>query len=168
MRKFALTAAPLVLLAACGETTPADEVEPQPMPTDTVAVSVDLPEIPANSLTTIDYPGTYMRAEAAGPTRLTLNEDMTYVLSRGDGTTVSGTYTALEDGSRIRLEDFDGKPAFFSIGTGAIYLLPDESTPYSEITVEGEYTRMADTPAAPAPNRAAPTPAEPAEADEAE
>lgn len=140
-----LAAAPLAMLAACADSTPVDEVEPEPMATDAVPITIELPEIPVNSLVTIDYPGVYSRD---GRTRLRLNEDMTYELIRPDGTSVAGTYSELEDGSRIMLEDFEGGPAWFSVGRGAIYRLPDESTPYDEITAEGEYKREPDRPTA--------------------
>ncbi|MXP40398.1 hypothetical protein GRI75_01900 [Altererythrobacter soli] len=166
-----LAAAPLAMLAACADSTPVDEVEPEPMAVDEVPVTIDLPEIPANSLTTIDYPGVYSRD---GRTRLRLNADKTYELIRPDGTSVTGAYSELPDGSRIRLEDFDGGPAWFSVGNGAIYRLPSESTPFGEITAEGEYKREPDRPTAsvsPSPTAsptaspaAAPTPAEPVEA----
>ena len=161
-----LAAAPLALLAACADSTPVDEVEAEPMATDEVPVTIELPEIPANSLTTIDYPGVYSRD---GRTRLRLNEDMTYELIRPDGASVTGTFSEMEDGSRIRLEDFEGGPAWFSVGNGAIYRLPDETTPYSEITAEGEYKREPDRPTpavgAPSPEPAATPAATPAAAD---
>lgn len=161
-----LAAAPLALLAGCADSTPVDEVEPEPMATDEVPVTIELPEIPANSLTTIDYPGVYSRD---GRTRLRLNEDMTYELIRPDGTSVTGTFSEMEDGSRIRLEDFEGGPAWFSVGNGAIYRLPDETTPYNEITAEGEYKRELDrptpAPAAPSPEPTATPAATPAAAD---
>ena len=157
MYKVIFASAAPFLIAACGEATPVDEVEPQPMQTAPAGAEIALAEIPANSLRSIDYPGSYLQ----GGTRLVLNEDKTYEISRADGTTDVGTYSELEDGSRIRLEDFDGGPAWFSVGQRAIYRLPDESTPYGEITVEGEYRRDLATPTptsviSPAP--AAPTP----------
>ena len=148
----ALAAAPLAVLAACADSTPVDEVEPEPMEAEAVPVTIELPEIPANSLTTINYVGVYSRD---GRTRLRLNEDLTYELIRPDGTSVTGTYSEMEDGSRIRLEDFEGGPAWFSVGNGAIYRLPDETTPYNEITAEGEYKREPDRPA---PSLATPSP----------
>jgi hypothetical protein len=171
-----LAAAPLALLAACADSTPVDEVEPEPMAVDEVPVTIDLPEIPVNSLTTIDYPGVYSRD---GRTRLRLNADKTYELIQPDGTSASGAYSEMEDGSRIKLENFEGGPAWFSVGNGAIYRLPSESTPFSQITPEGEYKREPDRPAASvaptstasptatptASSTASPTPAEPAQAD---
>ncbi|WP_126173244.1 hypothetical protein [Altericroceibacterium xinjiangense] len=141
MRISIALAAPLVLaLAACGETTPADEVTPEPMPT--AEVPVELPTIPVNSTTTVQYSGSYSQAGADGEIRrLTLNEDNTYEYTTANGQAITGTYSRMEDGSRIRLEDFEGGPAWFSVGNGAIYRLPSESTPYNEITMEGEYRR---------------------------
>lgn len=162
-----LAAAPLAMLAACADSTPVDEVEPEPMAVDEVPVTIELPEIPANSLITIDYPGVYSRD---GRTRLRLNADKTYELIRPDGTSVTGAYSEMEDGSRIRLEEFEGGPAWFSVGNGAIYRLPGESTPFGEITADGEYKREPDRPTATvaptstASPTASSTPAEPAEA----
>lgn len=150
--RYLIAVAPLAVLAACADSTPVDEIEPEPMEADAVPVTIELPEIPVNSLTTIDYPGVYSRD---GRTRLRLNADMTYELIRPDGTSVTGSYSEMEDGSRIRLEDFEGGPAWFSVGNGAIYRLPDESTPYGEITAEGEYKREPDRPT---PTLASPSP----------
>lgn len=142
MRIIIAAAVPLAFaLAGCGESTPADEVRPEPMPA--AEVPVELPDIPANSIVTVDYPGTYTQAGPSGElNRLTLNEDNTYEYTGPDGNTITGTYVGLEDGSRIRLEDFNGEPAYFSIGTGAIYRLPGEATPYNEITAQGEFKRQ--------------------------
>lgn len=141
MKPLLTAAAPLALLAACGEATPVEEFEPQPMETAPAAV-VDLPEIPANSLGTVDFPGSYSRMGST----LVLDEDGTYDFLAANGERITGTYSRMEDGSRIRLEDFDGGPAFFSVGRDAIYRLPSEATPYNEITVEGEYRRNLATP----------------------
>jgi len=158
-----LAAAPLAMLAACAESTPVDEVEPEPMATDDVPVTMELPEIPANSLTTVQYHGVYSQD---GRTRLRLNEDLTYEIIRPDGTTVTGTYTEMEDGSRIRLEDYEGGPAWFSVGTDAIYQLPDETTPYTQISADSEFKREIDRPS---PSREAPATADtPAAAPAAE
>ena len=137
------TAGSSVLLAACGEATPVDEFEPQPMET-APAAAVDLPAIPENSLGTVDFPGSYSRMGST----LVLNEDETYRFMASNGEVMTGTYTRMEDGSRIRLEDFDGGPAFFSVGRDAIYRLPDEATPYGEITAEGEFRRNVTSPSA--------------------
>lgn len=140
MRLIALSAA-TALLAACGEATPVDEVEPQPM-APLPATMVDPPEIPANSLETIDLTGSYSRLDNT----LMFEEDGTYRFLGSGGEIVTGTYTPMEDGSRIRLEDFEGGPAFFSVGHDAIYRLPDEATPYNEITAEQAYRRNVTPP----------------------
>jgi hypothetical protein len=140
-------AAPLALLAACGDSTPADEAEPTALdevaPTqDLAAASIDMPEVPANSLASVDYPGSYAMTDAEGRTsRITLRDDDTYDYTGPDGTSRTGRYTRLDDGSRIMIEDFDGRAGYFSVADGAIYRLEGESTPYNEITVTGMYRR---------------------------
>lgn len=144
---LAAVAAPVALtLGACGDSVTDERIVPEESETQSEpAVPVDLPDVPVRVITTIDYPGSYTRTESGGlQTRLRLNADNTYVLTRPDGSTVSGTYSRTEDGTRLRLENYDGGPAYFSAGTGAIYRLADESTPYDQVTAEGRFAREAD------------------------
>jgi hypothetical protein len=144
---LAAVAAPLALtLGACGDSVTDERVVPEESETQPEpAVPVDLPDVPARVITTIDYPGSYARTESGGSeTRLRLDADNSYVLTRADGTTVSGTYSRTEDGTRLRLENYDGGPAYFSAGTGAIYRLADENTPYDQVTAEGRFARDAE------------------------
>lgn len=141
MRITLTVAAPLALaLAACGDSTPVDEATPEPIPEATVPVT--LPSIPANSVVTIDYPGIYGQERG---NRLELNEDNTYTFTNTDEETISGTYEALEESNRIRLNDFDGEDVYFSVGNGAIYRLADEDAAYDEITTEGEFLREVES-----------------------
>ncbi|RKF22555.1 hypothetical protein D6851_04875 [Altericroceibacterium spongiae] len=145
MRKIipVLIAAPLaVALSACGETTPADEATPEPVEAD---VPVTLPTIPVNSLTTIEYPGTYSKeTEDGGIAHITLNGDDTYEYDPGDGNIVKGSYTRMEDGSRVQLEDFNGESAIFAVGTGAIYRMESADTPLTEVSEATMYSRDKD------------------------
>jgi hypothetical protein len=146
---FVIATIPLTLLAGCAKSSPASEAPtPEPLATTTeapVAAPVKLPAVPANSLETIDYPGTYSH----GSDILRLGSDMTYVFTKGDGSVVTGNYSELPDHVRIKLDDFDdGQPAWFSIASGAIYRLANENTPPQQVTADGEYIREPDVPSA--------------------
>jgi hypothetical protein len=150
MRTFiTLTAAaPLALLAACGETTSADESRPEPMEIEVAALEQaepqadPLPSVPENALAEVDFGGTYARESADGTERLTLNpEDDSYEYTAPNGTVSRGSYTRLEDNRRLAIEDFAGEPAYFSIAEGSIFRLDAEDTPPNQITVTGQYQR---------------------------
>ncbi|MXP26302.1 hypothetical protein GRI39_09665 [Altererythrobacter indicus] len=146
MRKIVsvIVAAPLALaLAACGETTPAEQATPEPVAAD---VPVNLPTIPVNSLTTIEYAGTYSKDMGDGTTsHITLNsQDDTYQYDAGDGKVISGKYKRMDDGSRIELADFGGKPAIFAVGTGAIYRMDSADTPLTDVKEVNMYSRDPD------------------------
>lgn len=157
MRKIVsiMVAAPLALaLAACGETTPADEATPEPVAAD---VPVTLPTIPVNSLTTIEYAGTYSKDMGDGTSaHITLNTDDTYKYDAGDGKVISGKYTRMDDGSRVELADFGGKPAIFAVGTGAIYRMDSADTPLTEVSEANMYSRDVDGAQTPAPDATEP------------
>ena len=111
------------------------------MATTTDEAPVALPKVPADALATIDYAGSY----AHGTTHLRLNGDKTFELTKNDGTIVTGNYTELADGSRIQLDDFDGgKPAWFSVGNGALYRLADGTVPYDQVDEAEVYNRIPD------------------------
>ncbi|AKH43082.1 hypothetical protein FHS61_001218 [Altererythrobacter atlanticus] len=137
--------APMALLAACGEATPADEVEPAPM--ETAALEAAKPEPmaspPADALDSVDYSGTYTKPSENGSIeRLTLNaEDDSYEYTAGDGRTSSGTYTRMDDNRRIMIEDFGGRAGYFTVADGAVYRLPEADSSPDEITVTGMYRR---------------------------
>lgn len=156
MRTLTLTltltaAAPLALLAACGETTPADQSKPAPMEAEVAELdmaSEALPAVPENALDQVDYAGTYTRDGDEGRERLTLNsQDNTYEYSGPDGSVTTGSYTRMDDNRRLAIEDFNGQAAYFSVANGSIYRLTDANTPPDEITVTAQYRRDDSNPA---------------------
>lgn len=142
---IALTAAaPLALLAACGDSTPADEVEPTPM--DTAALNDvsggAMTSPPASSLEGMDFAGDYSLTDEAGRTsRITLRGDDTYDYTGPDGSTRSGRYSRTEDGNRLLIEDFDGRAGYFSIGDGALYRLASPESAFDDLTGATTYRR---------------------------
>lgn len=152
-RITALTAAaPLVLLAACGESTPVEETQVAPMDTGVAEVdraAGDLPEVPENALSQIAFGGAYVREGASGPERIVLDssDDSWEFLIAGESVS-SGSFTRMEDNRRIELDDFDGAPAYFAVAEGVIYRLDTLETPPSEISVAGQYRRAESEPEA--------------------
>lgn len=145
-RLMALAALPpFALLAACGESTPVDQVEPEPMEAMGLeaAEPAALEAIPENALETVDFAGDYTMTGLDGSvSTITLNpDDDSYEYTAGDGTASSGNFTRMDDGRRIVIEDFDGGPGYFAIADGAIYHLPDAETGVDQITVAGMYER---------------------------
>lgn len=151
MRKLVAVAAlaPFALLAACGESTPAEQVEPEPMDPMGLATpeTSAVQEVPDDSLESVDFAGDYTMTGLDGSvSTITLDpEDDSYEYTAGDGTTSSGTFSRMDDGQRIMIEDFDGREGYFAIGDGAIYRLPDADTGVDEITVTGMYERADPT-----------------------
>jgi len=143
-------AAPLALLAACGDTTPVEETEVVPMEAEVAELdmaSEALPEVPANALDQLEYSGTYVRERGDGIERVRLNaEDDSWEYTTPDGTVTSGTYTRMDDNQRLAIEDFDGEPAYFSVANGSIYRLDSIETPPDQITVTAQYRRDASDP----------------------
>ena len=141
----------LALLAACGETTPADQTEVAPMDAEVAELDMAteaLPEVPENALDEVDFGGAYVREGGEGNERLTLNpaED-TYEYAAPDGTVSSGSFTRMDDNRRLAIEDFAGEAAYFSVADGAIYRLDAADTPPDEITVTARYQRDESNPA---------------------
>lgn len=166
--------AALALLAACGDTTPADQVEAVPM--DAALAELEprddpLPEVPDEALTEIDFAGTYVRQNAAGTERLTLDplvDNYEYVPSDGDEQT--GSFSRMDDNRRIMIEDLGGRTAYFAIAENAIFRLPDADATADEISVAGQWRRDATVQARDiiiAEEGAEPDPAEAAGADQA-
>ena len=152
MRKIiTLTAAaPLALLAACGDSEPAEDMDTAPvettMPDDT---SSTMPaDGPATTLDdTGDFSGTYsMQGEDGTSGSITLNSaDDSYEYTASDGTTRSGNYTRLDDGYRLQIEDFDGSPGYFAFSGGQLVRLQGDTAVDEGMTVEGErYTNEDD------------------------
>lgn len=143
MIKFALALAPVVLLAACGSGTD-ENTAAAPDPTGLASNEPDPAELPAPSadgVDTIDYSGSYTFTGLDGSeSTLTLDSEAgTYEYVSPGGTT-TGTYERLDAG-RIAIEDFGGRPAYFSIAPGALYRLAEETSPFDEIDPGRLYRR---------------------------
>ena len=150
MRKFiALTAAaPLALLAACGDNdteVPADTDADLTAIDDTGASAETMAAGPATSLADAgDYSGTYSVQTNDGTQRgITLNAtDSTYSYVNRDGTERTGRYTITTDGYRMAIDDFYGEPAYFTISNGDLVKLQSDVDITPDIEVSGErYSR---------------------------
>lgn len=144
-------AAPLALLAACGESTPVEETEVVPMENEVTELDIAgeaLPEVPENALDEVDFSGTYIREAAGGLERLTLNtDDDTYEYVAPDGTQTSGSFARMEDNRRIALEDLDNETVYFSVAEGSIYRLSNAESPADLVSVASQYLREEAAPA---------------------
>jgi len=132
--------APLALLAACGSEAPADEAA-----TEEVAAAPTepaMPTVPADSLDTVDYKGTYTLTRINGSkATVTLDpEDTSYTYVAMNGDETDGSYSRV-DGNRIMVEDFDGEPGYFAVADGAIYYLPDADTSVDDVIISNMYRR---------------------------
>lgn len=139
-----LAVAPLALLGACGESTPVEEVEAEPMEAALEQEPADNEEIGAVDLGEYDYSGEYrMQGEGGETESLTINaDDSTYSYTGPDGETRTGTYTLMDDNRRLMIEDFNGQAAYFSVDEGALYRLADaNAAPMDRINVTAEYRR---------------------------
>lgn len=148
-----LAAAPLALLAACGDG--ADDTA-----TADTAVAMDTAATPAADSAAMngadgaptriadagDYSGTYDLTGSDGNKRsINLNSsDKSYNYKAADGTEKRGQYTVTPDGYRLYLSDYDGSPGWFVYRNNAFDLTRDdiEVTEGSMITGE-RYTRAA-------------------------
>ncbi len=131
-------AAPLALLAACGDARVGEEelaTEEVGMGLETQPSLEDLPQPSENSLETVEYSGTYMMTGLDGSeTQLTLDQEAgTYTYIGPAGNETQGQFETL-DTSRILIEDFGGRPAYFSVADGALYRLAGEETAYDEVS----------------------------------
>ena len=143
-------AAPLALLAACGDSEPAEDI-------DTAPVETTIPEettaaMPADGPATTlddsgDFSGTYaMQGEDGTSSSITLNSaDDSYEYTASDGNTRTGNYTRLDDGYRLQIEDYDGSPGYFTFSNGQLVRLQGDTSVNEGMTVQGErYSRDDD------------------------
>ena len=153
MRKLTilLAAAPLALLAACGDkaddtdTAAADDTAMADVDTATTAGD-DTPG-PATWLKDAgDYSGTYSYTGDDGTKReLTFNSaDKTYSYTAADGTKKTGTYTWADDGYRVLIDDYYGRPTYFAFRNGSFYELPANVALTDEMVVTGNRYVRAD------------------------
>lgn len=145
MRKIiALSAiAPIAMLAACGD----NEVENEAMTAENAEMTTEMtsPVEPQPAQATTldeagDFSGTYdYTGEDGTSTSVTLNsEDDSYEYTDAEGEVRTGNFTRLDDGYRLRIEDWNGAPAWFTISQGDLIRLQQDSSVTSDITVEGE------------------------------
>lgn len=139
-----IAATPLALLTACGESTPVEDVEAEPMEAALDDDPADSDEIASVDLSEYDYSGEYVLAGEDGETEsITLDaDDGSFTYTGSDGEARTGSFTLMEDNRRLLIEDFDGQAGYFSIDEGALYRLADENAaPMDRITVTAEYRR---------------------------
>ncbi len=143
MRKYTilLAAAPLAMLAACGDDAE-EPVEPADTEmTDTDTAASEYTPGPATSLADAgDYSGTYSYTGEDGATRnVTLNSaDSTYSYTDAEGAEQSGTYTLADDGYRFRIDSYYGGPGWFTIRDGWLVRMSDDSEVTADTVVTGE------------------------------
>ena len=146
-----LAAAPLALLAACGDkaeeagSTAADDTA---MATaDTIPAATEDAPGPATALKEAgDYSGTYAYTGDDGSKRdITFNaSDKTYSYTATDGTKKTGSYTWTPDGYRVLVNDYYGKPTYFAFRNGSFYELPANVALNADMVVQGNrYARAA-------------------------
>lgn len=136
-------AAPLALLAACGDTTPVDQLEAEPLDESAIVDDAEVLAATEGSAalpTNQSYAGSYGREVGDGAIRLVLNDDGTFEYTRSDGSSTRGSYELLADG-RLMIEDFDGQTGYFTLSEGDLYRLTDENTPASDVTVDARFAR---------------------------
>ncbi|WP_340588468.1 hypothetical protein [Erythrobacter alti] len=153
MRKFTilLAAAPLALLAACGDSdtdvsadTDADltAMDDSAPADDTMASGTATAMADAG-----DFSGTYSAPDADGTERrISFNaNDNTYSYVDLDGTERSGSYMIANDGYRMTVADFYGEPAMFTITNGELIRLQQDVEIQADTEVSGQrYARTQD------------------------
>lgn len=147
MRKFTilLAAAPLALLAACGdgdveETTDVSTAEAD-MGANDMAMAGDTQPGPATSEADAgDYSGVYSYSADNGTqnaVRINASEG-TYDYVGANDEMRSGNFTWEDDGYRMRIEDFNGETAWFAISNGDLVRLQNDTALDNTMTVEGD------------------------------
>ncbi|GGD60115.1 hypothetical protein GRI62_00350 [Erythrobacter arachoides] len=152
MRKYLIltAAAPLALLAACGDND-ADETA---MTDDTAAAdtmandnamadaNMNAEAGPATALADAgDYSGVYNYTGTDGETAVRINSaDSTYEYVGPDNQVQSGTYTTTPDGYRFQIADWYGSPTWFTVSNGQLVRLQEDMELNTEnaATVSGE------------------------------
>ena len=146
MKKIiALTAiVPLALLAGCGDNDVADSSETTEMAA-TEDVGVAEPDAatpgPASKLAESgDFSGTYSMAGADGKKTSVMldSSNDTYEYTDAAGKKRTGSYIRLDDGYRIRLDDFNGGPSFFTLSNGYLMRMQDDAEVDEKTVVTGE------------------------------
>ena len=149
MRNYLMMAAvaPITLVAACagdadeGEAMDADAATVASTESDTATMDADYTPGPATKLEDAgDYSGNYSYTAADGKEYgLALNsQEKTYTFFGPDGLQRTGDYTWTPDGFRIRIDEFDAGPAWFTIREGSLIRLNEDREITPEITVDGD------------------------------
>ncbi len=137
--------APLALgLAACGDTTPADEAtsEAADVPVNLPKIDPRFPSVVPNARTSVDYAGTYAQPVANGERSITLKTDGTYTMRDQNGVETTGTYNWYDDNSRILIKN-NGENMVYAIADGTLYRMPDADSPTTgTMTEEQTYRRV--------------------------
>ena len=156
MRNTAIlfAAAPLALLAACGDaetddTMDADATTVATADADPTAASDDdYTPGPATALADAgDYSGNYSYTASDGSQQgITINDkDKTYSYFGPNGLTRTGDYTWTPDGFRIMIPEWSEGPTWFVIREGQLVRLDEDKEFNAETVVEGErYARDDD------------------------
>ena len=148
-----LAAAPLALLAACGDAetddaTNADATTVASSESDPTASDAAGTPGPAMKLDEAgDFSGNYTYTADDGSQRgVTIDtESKTYKYFGPDGLQRTGDYTWTPDGFRIMIPEWDEGPTWFAIREGQLVRLNEDKEFNSETMVEGErYSRDDD------------------------
>lgn len=128
---LAILAPAALALSACGASE--EEVTDTDFGMDSgnaATDSTEMPAVPANARSTVDFAGTYEQRSSDGRIRtVTLNTDDTYKMTDIEGVETTGTYSWYSDNSRILIKE-NGQNNVFAIADGAIYEMagPDALT----------------------------------------
>lgn len=144
MRKFTilLAAAPLALLAACGDGADEEAAAETDMAAETTATETAEPDdaAPVKIADAGDVSGSYSFTGDDGTTRsISLDAtDTTYSYTDDEGVEQSGTYTVTPDGYRIYLTDYYGSPGWFIYRNDALDLIRTDFEVTPDVTITGE------------------------------
>lgn len=146
MRKFLTitAAAPLALLAACGDSEPDEDMAIDADQESVMTEDADMAmseDGPATRLEDAgDFSGTYTAQGSDGTSRsLTLDSsDDSYEYTASDGTTRTGNFTRLDDGYRLQIEDYDGSPGYFTFSNGELVQLENDTEMTADSMASGE------------------------------
>ena len=129
---------PLALLTACGEGPVTQEdvaVDAPGMGLEAATTLDELPEPVEGGVETLDFSGTYTMTGLDGSqTQLILDKEAgTYTYVGPAGNAQEGTFETLDE-SRIMVEEFGGRPGYFSLADGALYRLGGEDSAYDDVS----------------------------------
>ncbi|WP_271079322.1 hypothetical protein [Aurantiacibacter sp. MUD61] len=139
-------AAPLALLAACGDSDTEESMADDDATMGETAANDTAPMEGENADTATavadagDYSGVYSyTGEDGNQTAFRVNStDMTYEYVGSDGEMRSGTYSVAEDGYRLQVSDWYGEPANFAISNNELVRLQGDLEMTNSMTAEGE------------------------------